>query len=97
MAIGRLTEDPLAELLGTSLAATSLVSGTTNQSEDRLEEFYGHYNQLLLETQVAEKERDCLRKQADELRNLLAQYDNACSLQADCLDRPNTLLIVNGR
>ena len=74
-----------------------------NSSSEPIEEweylqlFFKRFNQVLMDKLTVERERNRLRDENASLQGILKQYIEGISVNAEVLNRPNPLLVVNGR
>jgi dynein regulatory complex subunit 2 len=71
--------------------------GRTVEEWDYLENFFKKSNKALLDKLSAERERDRLRRENEDLQNILKQYLDGISVNEEVLSKPNPLLVVNGK
>ena len=73
------------------------MTGKTVEEWEYLEKFFKKSNKALLDKLFVERERDRLRKENEDLQNILKQYLDGISVNPEVLKQPNPLLVVNGR
>ena len=62
-----------------------------------LENFHRRLNAALLSRTAAQRIRDRVRKQNEQLRSVLRRYLEGINVRDDTLDMPNPLFVVNGK
>ena len=62
-----------------------------------LERFNLKFNKVLMDKIAAERRRDELRKENQQLQGVLKQFLDGISVNAEVLAAPNPLLVVNGK
>lgn len=62
-----------------------------------LDNFYKKFNKALLDKMAVQQMRDQFQAENTNLRSILKQYLDGITVTEDAVDRPNPLLVVNGR
>lgn len=62
-----------------------------------LDNFYKKFNKVFLDKLAAEREKERLMRENQDLQSILKQYLDGISVNQDVLDGNNPLLVVNGR
>ena len=62
-----------------------------------LDVFFKRYNKVLLDKYAIMKEESRLKQENQDLRNILKQYLDGISVNADVINEPNPLLVLNNR
>lgn len=88
-----------SERMEAEIAEAGEVDPASSVSEEKhpLHFFHRKFNKALAEKLVAENERDRLRRENDQLMNLLKQVQDGLVVNDDVLGRANSLFVVNGR
>ena len=71
--------------------------GKESSEWTELDVFFRKYNRALLSKLAIEKEKENLEKENQDLRSILKQYLEGISVNAQTVNGPNSLLVVNGR
>jgi dynein regulatory complex subunit 2 len=62
-----------------------------------LDVFFKRYNKVLLDKYAISKEESRLQQENSDLRNILKQYLDGISVNADVINEPNPLFVLNNR
>ena len=62
-----------------------------------LDVFFKRYNKVLLDKYAISKEENRLQQENSDLRNILKQYLDGISVNADVINEPNPLFVLNNR
>ena len=62
-----------------------------------LDVFFKRYNKVLLDRHAIKKEEMRLMQENSDLRNILKQYLDGISVNADVINEPNPLFVLNNR
>lgn len=94
---GKVDEDADPINVNPEINSQGYMKGKNVEEWDYLENFFKKSNKALLDKLFVERERDRLRKENEDLQNILKQYLDGISVNPDVLKKPNPLLVINGR
>ena len=94
---GKVDEDADPINVDPEINSQGYMKGRNVEEWDYLENFFKKSNKALLDKLFVERERDRLRKENEDLQNILKQYLDGISVNPDVLKKPNPLLVINGR
>mmetsp|Transcript_4115 Transcript_4115/g.5564 ORF Transcript_4115/g.5564 Transcript_4115/m.5564 type:complete len:523 (-) Transcript_4115:126-1694(-) len=81
----------------TNTAGKKLKATEGYDNWDDLENFHKKYNKVLLDKLAIEQEKLRLQEENRELKMVLQQYLDGITITEDAVNKPNSLMIVNGR